>query len=594
METGTDDMPKNFFPLFKITIIVGIMRIMVKNINDAIFFIRKYRFMRLIFYFSHCMRSLLKAFIDYYTGKNRWYLPIAAGMLSTATMPPFNGQLHPVLTLFPLLGFIAFVPLFACSLAGSWKRALLHTYCFGVGASVCQLYWIAFVVPEGLYHMIILGVLLLTMYEASFFAVNGLAFRFFFRRFPQLYVVAAAAWWVCIEYLKSVGEMSFPWNFVGYALTPLLPLAQVSSITGTYGLSFIVILGNCCAFEMARGWAAGQTPRKKIPLLGWFILSFAVISLWGVFRLNGKAKSDSTAQVSLIQPVIDQNHWGNNSLDASFSLIESLIKQASGTSGGSGGSASKPDAIIAPESALLCYLLRQPSLKKRVIEWSRSTKIPLVIGSLHWESSPASSKNDYLVYNTAYCLDSASGAFQPYYKMKLVPFSEILPFQGLFPILSRVNLGEADFTPGTKPVVFDIGPKIKGAPFICFDIIYPGFVRSRINSTTNLLVQITNDGWFGKSSGPYQHALYAQQRCIENGISLARSANTGISMIVDQYGRVLKKTRLGERIVLSGTVPLSRVPTLYTKLGDWPAGLSFALVAVLITVAILRKRLKKQ
>jgi apolipoprotein N-acyltransferase len=178
--------------------------------------------------------------------------------------------------------------------------------------------------------------------------------------------------------------------------------------------------------------------------------------------------------------------------------------------------------------------------------------------------------------------------------VKLVPFSEALPFQGLFPILSRVNLGQADFKPGSVPVVYSIGSLIRGAPFICFDIIYPSFVRKRAAFGANILIHITNDGWFGKSSGPFQHALMSQQRCIENGISLARCANSGISMLVDQYGRIIAKTRLGVRTILSGDIPLARVPTLYTALGDWPVGVSACIAVVQLCIVIFRRYVRKK
>jgi apolipoprotein N-acyltransferase len=526
----------------------------------------------------------LKKAIEFYTAKNRWYLSLAAGVCYALGTPPLNGQLHWFFTFFPLLSFFVCVPLFYCSTGSSVKRTLIHSYCFGAGASLCQLYWIAFVVPEGLYHLVALGVALLTLFEAFFFAVNGLAFRFAVKRFPSWWPVVFPAWWVLVEYAKCLGEISFPWNYIGYSITPLLPLSQLSAITGTYGLSFMVVLGNCLVFNLLREWTSGRPVRNQKFACAVFIIFLAACSTAGWLRLHYSVPAGPQARLSLVQPVIDQNQWGNTSLDTSFEVIERLVTQAA---------VSRPEAIILPESALLCYLARRPSLKNRVIAWSRRINIPLVLGALHWEPSPPGSSREYLVYNTAFFLDTGTTGFQQYYKMKLVPFSEILPFQGIFPILSRVNLGQADFRPGTAPVTYAIGDRIKGAPFICFDIIYPSFVRSRATRQTNLLVQITNDGWFGRSSGPYQHALYAQQRCIENGISLARCANTGISMFVDQYGRVLKKTRLGERRILEGTVPLRRVPTLYSKIGDWPVAVSGIIVALSVAVASFRAMRKR-
>jgi apolipoprotein N-acyltransferase len=159
-----------------------------------------------------------------------------------------------------------------------------------------------------------------------------------------------------------------------------------------------------------------------------------------------------------------------------------------------------------------------------------------------------------------------------------VPFSEELPFEGMFPILSRVNLGEADFRRGTEKTVWQAGSGILAVPLTCYEVIYPGFVRDRLDANANLLINGTNDGWFGRSPGPYHHAAMSRLRCIEGGVSMVRSANTGISMLVDQYGRVLGRTPLWVRTVLTGDVPLKRVPTLYGRMGDWVVWLSLLLV----------------
>lgn len=438
--------------------------------------------------------------------------------------------------------------------------------------------------PEGLWPLIIGGVLLLTLFEGLFFAINGLLFRWTFKNFPRLYLLIVPAWWVLVEYSKSLGEMSFPWTLLGYSLTPLLPLSQISSLTGIYGMSFIVVMGNLLLGDVIRQTPGSREKKTALWTVACFAAVLAAFSLWGGLRLREPLPAGPKTKVSLVQPCIDQNHWGNRSLDTSFDVIESMVVAAA---------RSTPDVIILPESALLCYLVKRPQLRNRVVEWSKKTNIPLVLGSLDWEVAPPRSAGEYFVYNASFFLDTHSTSFQPYYKIKLVPFSEALPFQGIFPILSRVNLGQADFKPGKSQVTYSIGTVLRGAPFICFDIIYPSFVRSRAAHGANVLIHITNDGWFGKSSGPYQHALMSRQRCIENGISLVRCANSGITMLVDPYGRIISKTRLGERTILTGTVPLARTPTLYTALGDWPAALSGCIILLQTFLLVRRKYLVK-
>jgi apolipoprotein N-acyltransferase len=315
----------------------------------------------------------------------------------------------------------------------------------------------------------------------------------------------------------------------------------------------------------------------KIPLIftGASVFMLIFCAIWGFARLMPhKGIPQEQARFACIQGNINQNKWGPRSLDTSFSIAESLITIASQAS---------PDCIVLSESSLLCYLARQPKHKIRVLGWSQMFDIPLILGALHWNPAPPRSPYEYNVYNTAFLLNKGSTVLQPYFKMKLVPFSEVIPFEGLFPILSRVNLGEADFKAGTDPALFHIRDNLIGVPLICYEIIYPDFVRKRSARPANILINITNDGWFGRTNGPFHHAAMSQMRSIENGISLVRCANSGISMLVDPYGRILKQTGIYSRDVLIGDVPTYRVSTFYSRHGDWVVW--FSILIIILTVS---------
>jgi apolipoprotein N-acyltransferase len=249
--------------------------------------------------------------------------------------------------------------------------------------------------------------------------------------------------------------------------------------------------------------------------------------------------------------------------------------------------------IIFSESALLCYLDRRPEIKRHVLAWADRAGVPIMAGALHWDRRPgmlsgSSDDKDYYVYNTVFL--TRDGKLVPYHKVMLVPFSEIMPFEAQFPILSRVNLGAAGFKRGESEAVFRINDKLEIAPYICYEIIFPSFVRRRLSESTNMLVNVTNDGWFGRSSGPYQHAAMAQMRSVENGIALARSANSGISMFVDPYGRVLAKSGLYTRDIIIRDVPTYRIMTFYARFGDWFVALCAVLAAVGIAVGFMGKK----
>lgn len=241
----------------------------------------------------------------------------------------------------------------------------------------------------------------------------------------------------------------------------------------------------------------------------------------------------------------------------------------------------KPEFIIFPESALHCYLARRTEYRRAAHSWAKTANVPIIAGALHWEYAQKSKEgadDEYDVYNTAFLIEKDK--LTPYHKIVLVPFSEIMPFQAKLPLVSRVNVGGAGFKQGEEESVFRINENLEIAPYICYEIIFPSFVQRRLKESTNLLVNITNDGWFGRSSGPYQHAAMSIMRSIENGISLSRSANSGISMHVDPYGRIISKTGLYERAILTSDVPTYRVATFYTRYGDW-----FVTFCLLLTIA---------
>jgi apolipoprotein N-acyltransferase len=518
------------------------------------------------------LQVALRKTCDFCAAKNRWWLAAALGLTYGISLPPFNHQTHPLLALFPFATLIVLLPLLGLSTIGPARRAAWYTYLYGTGASLSQFYWIAFVTAEGLWHLILLGVLMICVVFGFYYLALGMLFRLVRRHFPRSSFVVFPAVLVLLEYGRTLGEMSFPWCLLGYGLAPVLPLAQLASVSGVFGLSFLAAAANVLLWNVGAALYRGDELRIHARRLAVLAAVVALAGAWGWWRLvSAGPSSDRTVAVACVQGDIDQTHWGANSLDSSFDIAESLVYRAA---------RERPSCIVLSESALLCYLDRRPLLARRVLRWVDSVGIPIVVGALHWEPAPSRSPYDYLVYNTAFLYDERPGEPRRYYKMRLAPFSEAIPFEGLLPILSRVNLGEADFKKGTDPVVFPLGPSIRGVPLICYEVIYPGFVRRRLKEGANLLVNITNDGWFGRTSGPYQHAEMARMRCIENGVSMARCANSGVSMLCDQYGRVLARTALYTRTVLSGAVPVGRTPTLYGRLGDWPVGASLALLVL--------------
>jgi apolipoprotein N-acyltransferase len=481
-------------------------------------------------------------------------------LLFSLSQPPFNHLLSPVFVVFPLFSFLVLIPLFVFATEPSLKTAMIQTALFGFFASISQYYWIGFVTAEGLWHLILIGVTLIALYFGLYYFIAGMIFRILKKNFPRIYLLFFPAIWICIDYIRTLGEVSFPWSFLGYSLVPFLPVIQIASITGVWGLTFLVVIGNCLIWDLLRSYKVyGDTLPCWIHLTV-LLIFLCGITIWGGFRISGNVSKGKEIKVSMVQSNFDQLHWGVNSLDTAFSITDSLIYSVA---------LQKPDLIIGPESALLCFLSRRSEYRNRVSSWVNSIHIPLLLGGLHWDKASKGSSYDYFVYNSAFLFQPNTQLPIIYNKIKLVPFSESLPFEGVFPILSRVNLGEADFQRGKDQMVLKINDSISAAPFICYEIIYPGFVRDRIKRGANLIVTITNDGWFGKTGGPFQHAAMAQMRAVENGRPMVRCANSGISMIVDKFGKVSQKTPLYVRKTLTSQIKVDTSNTSYLKWGDW-------------------------
>lgn len=424
---------------------------------------------------------------------------------------------------------------------------------------------------DGLWPVIFGGLILLTLAFALIYLIYGVLFRFIYKRFGIYYIVLFPALWVILEYFRTLTEISFPWNFTGYSLTPILNIAQLASITGVWGLSLIVVLGNCILLQLLLSFYKKADFKKDVYRVAIFFLLLICIAVWGSFRLGKYDNFNMKTRISLIQSNIDQGNWnGKVSLDSSMAISEQLVFQAN---------EKKPDLIIFPESGVYCYLERQWREKMQVFQWSRETGVPMIIGTLHFERQIDNPYYKYRVYNAVFLLDKESYEFERYFKIRLLPFSEALPFEGIFPIISRLNLGESDFKRGTEEVIFSLDPlDLKPAPFLCYEIIFPDFVRNRVNAGANLLVNLTNDGWFGHSTGPYHHAGMSRMRSIENGVPLARCANSGISMLVDPVGRIVGKTRLYKRNALTGDLPKQTINTFYLRHGNWVIQMAFLIV----------------
>jgi apolipoprotein N-acyltransferase len=283
-------------------------------------------------------------------------------------------------------------------------------------------------------------------------------------------------------------------------------------------------------------------------------------------------------KIALLQGNIPPDvKWNPDSLEHNFEVYAEMSRDV----------ASKGvDLIVWPETASPCYLVHEPLYFNWVRSLADSLNTHLVVGSNDFEIL---GHQKYVYYNSALFFKPGGNFPDAYYKLQLVPFSERIPFNDKVHIMDKIELGSADFSPGQEFVIFQ-HPKGKFASLICFEIVFPNLVREFVKRGADFLVNITNDAWFGKTHGPFQHARIAVFRAIENRISIARCANTGISMFVDPFGRTTEVTPLFVRRDVVGGLALKKEKTFYTVNGDWFAlGCSFFSLGALGLSFFLRR-----
>jgi apolipoprotein N-acyltransferase len=342
---------------------------------------------------------------------------------------------------------------------------------------------------------------------------------------------------------------------LGYSQQSLLPLIQSADLLGPYGLSYLLVLSNVTLALMVR-WCARRTttpfPRLALILtLSLVIGNFA----YGQFRLQQQPdRREVSLQTVLAQGNIDQSlKWDPAYQWGTIDIYKRLSLQPQDQ---------PAQLIIWPESAVPFFFQETGILSDQVRQVAARRGAWLLFGSPAFED--VNRRRHYL--NSAFLLSPSGQDLGRSDKVHLVPFGEYVPLKSFFPFIDKLVVGIGDFSPGTISPLPMNGHKI--GVLVCFEGIFPELAREYVRRGSDLLVNITNDAWFGKSSAPYQHLAMVRFRAVENRIWLARAANTGISAKIAPSGRITAQSPLFERMALSGTVGLGSQPTLYNRFGD--------------------------
>ena len=385
-----------------------------------------------------------------------------------------------------------------------------------------------------------------------------------FRRFGAPAVWAAPFVWVGTEYLRSWLGGGFPWVLLGYSQATVPPIAQAASLGGIFFLSFLVALVSAAAASTAMG-----RERSRWYVSGAVIAGVLAIGVWGSLRIRegSLARDGELVRVGLVQGNIAQEDKWNPEL--ALPILRRYLEMSRRAI------AEGADVVIWPESSTPFFLEENPGLAGEIRRLAQDTQTPFVVGSDQLERA-----QQYRFYNSAFLVGADGQTRAAYRKMHLVPFGEYVPLKQLLPFVGPLVEAVSDFSPGLEPVLLPVGDR-RLSVAICYEVVYPWLIRTFVLGGSELLVTITNDAWYGTTSAAYQHWEQASLRAIEHGRYLVRAANTGITGIVDPYGRVIARTRLFETDVVTGDIRWSTRRTLYATMGDLMAWISLALMVLL-------------
>lgn len=497
-------------------------------------------------------------------------LAAGAGLLLTASFPRYG---H------PLVAWVALVPLFGLAAARDPRTSFKLGWFAGICHGLTLLYWIVYVINHygSLPFVVSLAVCFLlvaylAIYPALFCATLSWLRE---RRLPWL--LLSPFLWVSLELAKSKLLTGFPWENLGYSQYRWLPLIQIAEITGVYGLSFAVVLGNAALFHLlARRKRRWKSSADLLPFLSAVGLVFGLY-IFGTWKLGMVEDQTGPAfQVAMVQGNIAQeNKWDpafqKSTLRRYFRLTREVVKD-------------DPQLLVWPETATPFYFQADTENRKALLQKVRQWKVPLLFGS------PAYGRpqGDLRLYNRAYLLDESSRIVGYYDKIHLVPFGEYVPLKRMLFFVDKLVQATGDFASGGSPELLPLPPARLGV-LICYEAIFPELNRRLVAGGANLLVNITNDAWFGRSSAPYQHLSMATFRAVENRVPVVRCANTGISAFIDRRGRILQATGLFEEAALSAEIQLGGGRTVYCRYGDWFALGSLAVCATGFLLGLWRR-----
>jgi apolipoprotein N-acyltransferase len=498
------------------------------------------------------------------------FAALLSGLLLFLCFPKFGNG---------ILAWVALVPLFYALRSANLREGFKAGFLAGLVAHIGIFYWVSNVVVQygnlPLY-MGIMVMLLLAAYLSLYTACFAMGVVFLRGRGGAL-LLSAPLLWTILEFARSHLLTGFAWENLAYSQYLSENIIQIADITGIYGISFAIVMVNAALYDL---WSLRSRRRYLLTEVAIVSVIIAAIYGYGHFRAAGIRESvqkKASVEVALIQGNIDQNlKWNERYQLQTLNIYRSLSLGSIPTEGG---------LIVWPETAAPFYFEGANPLRAKVVDIAQASARRLLFGSPSYDEGGG--KISYM--NSAYLLRPDGTVAGRYDKVHLVPYGEYVPLRKFFPFISKIVVGIGDFLPGTgfNPIESD-GHRI--GVLICYEAIFPESAREYKQKSADLLVNITNDAWFGKSSAPFQHLSMTVFRAVETRLYLVRAANTGISAIIDPTGKIISRTNLFERTVLKGEVKYIDEKTFYAAYGD--AFVYLCGIVLILHYFILQRRRK--
>ena len=505
-------------------------------------------------------------------------LAVASGLALGLAFPKFD---------FGLLAWVALVPLFYVIEGESMRRVFGWAYLQGFAANVVELYWIPIPLHDfadvpmkfAIFPMLALAAIVAVNTAVAIWAGELVARRM---RIPAVVTMPVA--WTALEWFRTYVPASFPWNLLGYAAYRNLELIQFAEFTGVYGVSALIVFFNAVVYVVIFRRGAYRLQTVSLSVLTAMMIALVAFGAWRISNLKD-APATGSFKVAMVQGNIPQSlKWDPKFLPQSYGVYQDETADAAKRGA---------DLVVWPEAA--AAFLFQPddqypvelagdaAYRTALLTLAKDQHEPILFGA------PALARVDGRLgfYNRAY-LVSANGQGEVdahYDKIELVPFGEYVPARAILGFfVNKIVSGFGDLIPGSEQTLFDL----KGAKLgilICYESIFPDLTRREVNEGADVLVNITNDAWYGESSAPYQVLAMAALRSVETKVPMVRVANTGISALIEPSGLITNRTPLFKRGTEIVDVSWRPVRTLYTMVGDLFAETCFALTLIGLIMA---------